>query len=79
MNESFLVFTADKIKMLYARNKSDEEIAQELDIPISVVKDVLMQCRLPIKITGITAGSVPLIRVMKGNVWPKDWEIFDYE
>ena len=74
--ESFLVFTSDKIKMLYADGKSDEEISEILNIPILVIEDTLKSCRLPIRITGIRVvkqdeDAPALLKVMRGNKWPQ--------
>lgn len=65
-NESFLNTTEDTIKMLFAKGKSDSEIAAELGISISYIDKILSPFRLPIKITGITiSDSPPLIRIVQ--------------
>lgn len=69
--KSFLFTTEDKVKLMYADEKSDHEISVALDIPVRFVETILTDCRLPIKIIGIKKSDAPaLVRIMRDNKWP---------
>ena len=47
-----------RVKLAFAYGKTDEEIAQQEDIPVEMVADILKDSRLPIKIKSITVVQV---------------------
>ena len=55
-----------RIKLAYVNGFTDEQIAEQENIAISIVEAILSHSRLPIKITGIVImESPPLITVLK--------------
>ena len=55
-----------RVKLAYANGLTDEQIAEQEDIPISTVEQILSRSRLPIKITGIGIDlSKSLITIFK--------------
>ena len=55
-----------RVKLAYAKGKTDNEIAWQENVPPGVVEWILRDSRLPIKITGIvTESSAKLLRVFR--------------
>ena len=58
-----------RVKLSYARGKTDEQIAQQENISVQMVVDILEDSRLPIgiKITGMTIDTnpVPMLKIIR--------------
>jgi len=53
-----------RIKLAYVNGFTDEQIAEQENIAISIVEAILSHSRLPIKITGIV-----IMELFKNEIW----------